>query len=46
MQVVYIVSLPVNLQSSLDPIQRCRLEEFGTLQLPEKVLFGHGSLGS
>jgi hypothetical protein len=45
-QVQHIVSLPANLQSSLDPIQPRRLEKFGSLQLPEKVLFGHGLLGS
>lgn len=44
-QIQHIVSLPANLQSSLDPIQPRRLEEFGTLQLPEKVLFGHGFVG-
>ena len=44
-QVQHIVSLPANLQSSLDPIQSRRLEEFGTFQLPKKVFFGHGFLG-
>ena len=44
-QVQHIVTLLANLQSSLDPIQPCRLEEYSTLQLPEKVLFGHDFLG-
>jgi hypothetical protein len=44
-QIQHVVSLSANLQSGLDPIQPRRLEEFCTLQLPEKVLFGHGFLG-
>jgi hypothetical protein len=40
-QVQHIVSLPANLQPSVDPIQP-HPEEFGTLQQLEKVLFGLG----
>jgi hypothetical protein len=45
-EVQHIVSLPANLQPSLDPVQPRRLEKFRSLQLSEKVLFGHGFLGS
>ena len=43
-QVEYVVTLPANLQTSLDPIQTRCLEELGRLQLTEEVLPRHSLL--
>jgi len=37
-EIQHIVPLPTNLQPSLNPIQRSRLEKLGILQLLEEVL--------
>ena len=43
-QVEHVVTLPANLQTSLDPIQTCCLEKFSCIQLTEEVLPRHSLL--
>jgi len=40
----HVVTLPANLQTSLDPIQMCCLEKFSRIQLMEEVLPCHSLL--
>jgi len=43
-QVEHVVTLPANLQTSLDPIQTHCLEKFSRIQLTEEVLPRHSLL--
>ncbi len=45
-QVKHVVTLSADLKPSLNPIQLGCLEEFRSLQLPEKIFLRHGFLGS